>query len=181
MTPGQKKRKPFFRMQDSHKLKRLPLKWKKPTGIDSKMRLNLKGYHRKVSPGFGSPKCQRGLDRRGLLIKRVEREQDLDGLSKDKHSAIIGSTVGMKKKAAIIKKALQMGITLLNVKDSKGFIDQVDASLKQRKEIRIKRKEKIKSEKPKKKEDKLAEKVLSEEEKINQEKKEKDRILTKKE
>ena len=62
-----KKKKPDFIMQSAHKKSRLEQKWKRPRGIDSKMRLNLKGHQKCVEVGYRSPRAVRGLDKSGLL------------------------------------------------------------------------------------------------------------------
>jgi len=51
-----KQRKPEFIRQDAHKKAKLKRKWVRPRGIDSKIRLGLKGYGKKPSTGWSSPK-----------------------------------------------------------------------------------------------------------------------------
>ncbi len=184
-----KRRKPHFQMQDSHKLSRLTQKWRKPRGIDSKMRLGLKGYARSVEVGFKSPKDVRGLDKSGLLPVMVSSVKELESVNKEKEGAIISSAVGQKKKKDLVAKATEMGITLLNIKDPKAFAASVEKNMKERADRKKKRiakatEKKAKEEKKKpaeKKKEDLSDKVLSEDEKAKAEKKEKDKILTTKE
>ena len=51
-----KKKKPKFIRQDAHKKGRLAKKWRKPKGLQSKMRLCKKGYRKRISKGYKSPK-----------------------------------------------------------------------------------------------------------------------------
>jgi large subunit ribosomal protein L32e len=178
-----KRRKPTFVMQDAHKIKCLPKHWRKPRGIDSKIRLNLKGYNKRIQVGYGSPKAVEGCHPSGLMPIMVANVDDLSKLNKEKQGAVIVGSVGMKKRVDIIKKSKELGITLLNIKDNDKFLQAVTDKLKIRKEEKEKRnkkktEKKVKEEK--KKEDKLADKVLTEEEKSAAEKKEKDKLLTKK-
>jgi large subunit ribosomal protein L32e len=179
-----KRRKPVFVMQDAHKMKRLKPHWRKPRGIDSKIRLNLKGYNTAVEVGYGSPKEVRGLDRSGLEPIIVANALDVERLDNLKQGAIISGTVGNKKKIEIIKKAKELNVTILNLKQPDKFAEKVAEDLKKRKEEKTNRKkkkeERKEQEKKKERKDELADKVLTEEEKAEADKKDKEKLLTKK-
>jgi large subunit ribosomal protein L32e len=178
-----KRRMPDFVMQDSHKHKKLKMHWRKPRGIDSKIRLNLRGYNKAVEIGYGSPKPVKFMDKSGLMPVVVGDIRGLLKVNKEREGIIIASSVGKKKRVGIIAKAKELGIKILNIKDADKYAQSVQDELKARKEEkakREKRKEERKKEEKTKKEDKLADKVLSEEEKAAQEKKEKDKLLTQK-
>ena len=103
----------------------------------------------------------------------------MEGLDAKKNCLIISSSLGDKKKIAILKKAKDSGFNILNVNNPDDYIKKVEDKIRLRKE-RKKEKDKVKKEvKTKKKDEKLADKV-NEEEKKEIEKKEKDKILTKK-
>ena len=175
-----KKKKPDFVRQDFHK-KRLGKKWKKPRGLQSKVRLRLKGKPRRISTGFGAPKKVRCLDKSGLNPVLINSFNDINKIKKEKEGAVIGKSVGLKKRYGIVKKLKELQIAVLNIKDVEKYLKKVEDGLNARKEKKKKlkeKKEKKKEEKPKK-EEKLAEK-LTEEEKKGKDKKEKDKILTKK-
>jgi len=179
-----KDKKPTFIKQDVHKRKKLAKHWRKPKGLQSKMRLKLNGYRRSVTPGWGSPKEVYGLDRSGLKIIKISTITELNKLNPQEEGALISSTVGLKKKTEIIKKAKEKGITLLNIKDSDKWLKDTADKLEKKKQEKNKKQEKKaekkkETEKKEKKEEKLAEK-LTEEEKKQQEKEEKDKLLTKK-
>ena len=180
-----KSKKPVFIKQCYHKKKRLSQKWKRPNGWQSKIRLNRKGHPKCVTTGYGSPKSVYGLHPTGLEPIKVCSENDLNRIDPKNQGIIISGTVGIRKKLIIIRKAEEKGIRILNIKDSKEFVNNVEEDMKKRKESKTKEEQKKQSEKkkaPAKKEAKeaLSEKI-SEEEKKELEKKEKDKLLTKKE
>src|SRR3989344_5482550 len=85
-------------------------KWRKAKGRHSKMRKKRKGYP--ISPSIGY-KSQKVMER--VLINNMN---DLKHLTK-KVPVIIASRLGAKKKMEIIKKAQEMNIKILNIKESK--------------------------------------------------------------
>ncbi len=182
-----KSRKPEFVSQDSHKRKRIRKRWNKPRGWQSKIRLGKKGYRKMVTPGYGSPKKVYGL-KKGLKPIMISSEIELEKLKaqidKKGQGIIIAGSIGSKKRISIIKKAKQEGINIININNPEKYlkkIDEIKKKKKQDKEQKLKeKKEKKKAkEKKEKKESKLEK--LSEEEKQRLKKKEKDKILTKKE
>lgn len=177
-----KRKKPEFTQQDAHKMNRLEKKWKRPRGIDSKMRLNLKGYKKKVQIGYGSPKLVRGLSKDGLKKVIVSSIKDLEGIDK-KEGIVISKTVGDRKRKEILTKAKELSLTVLNMdidKKLKSIDDNMEVRKAKKKKREKKQADKKAKEKKTEKKDKLAEKVLSEEEKVKEDKKEKDKVLTKK-
>jgi len=184
-----KKKKPKFIRQDAHKKKRLGKKWRRPKGLQSKIRLGIKGYRRGVSAGYGSPTKVKGLDRSGLIIRHVSALKDIEQIDEKQEGVIIAKSVGIKKRLDLLKMALEKGINVLNIKDSAALIKKLEGDFKKRLEkkkgLKEKKKEKEKELKKKAKEkddtkEGLAEKVEGEEEKQTREKKEKDKLLTKK-
>lgn len=110
-----KSKKPVFIQQDFHKKRRLSLKWKRPTGLQSKMRHQFKGYSRRVKQGWRSPVEIRGFHSSGYESVIVNNVQDLDNVQKHQ-GIIISANVGAKKKLLIIDKAQKMQIQILNIK-----------------------------------------------------------------
>jgi large subunit ribosomal protein L32e len=181
-----KAKKPDFIRQDYHKKARLSKKWRRPKGIQSKMRYGMKGYSKTIAVGYGSPAGVKGLTREGLAAVLVSNISELKKIE-DGQAAVISGRLGQKKKAEIVKKADELGITLLNIKDAKEYLKSVDEIMQKKKAEKqkyMKEKEKKKAEKQKKADEKekegLAEK-LTDEEKKDKEKKEREKILTKKE
>lgn len=181
-----KAKKPKFIRQDAHKKSRLRPCWRKPKGIQSKMRLRRPGYRRSVEVGYGAPAEVRGLSREGLVPVAVNNLSELSKIERGQ-AAVISRRVGQRKKVEIANKAKDLGIKILNIKDVEAYIKSVSEKLKKKKEEKekaVKEKEKKKDEKEKKAEEKkkegLAEK-LTDEEKKEKEKKEREKVLTKKE
>jgi len=189
---GMKKRLPKFSAQDAHKKKKLTIgKWRKPRGLDSKMRHQLKGYRRIVKRGYMSPSEVKDVSLRfGLIAKVVKNVTDLEGIDIKEYGILVGSTVGKKKKVEILKAAVEKKITVMNVKDVDAYLNEHDSEMKKKKEAKeslakkkqekekaLKKKSDEKSKKDKSEEDTLASNVEKSEEEKLQEKKEKDKIL----
>lgn len=175
-----KGRKPEFIRRDFHKRKRLKRNWRKPTGLDSKTRRRLKGRQMRVSQGYRSPRKVRGLHKSGLMQVRVCSLKDLEGLEPKKECIVISSAVGAKKKLEILNKAKSSGFNIVN--------SNVEAHIKKVQE-RIASKKKKVEKKDKAKDAKAEEEKISEKPQENPDekgvkdadKKEKDRVLTKRE
>jgi large subunit ribosomal protein L32e len=195
-----KARKPTFTKQDTHKKKGIAQKWSFPRGIDSKMRLHLRGYKRMVTVGWKSPTSVRGLDRSGLLPHVVCNVAEIAKLVSGKDGIIVSGKVGMKTRISILKAAQEKNIKVLNIKDTDKFVSEAEKKFadkkkgKAEKEAEKKKKEKDAQEKKKAKEDKAAEaketketkelspaeKEKAEEEKEDAERKEHEKVLIKK-
>ncbi len=89
-------------------------KWRKPKGIDNKMRLQLKGYPPIVKIGYGKPAIVRGLHPVGLEPVVVHNASDLEKYDPSKHIVYIGSSIGAKKAAEIYKMAIEKGFKVAN-------------------------------------------------------------------
>jgi len=109
-----KKRKIEFTRPWSFRLKRLKDSWRKPKGLDDKHRLQVSGYKPIVKIGYRNPKVIRGLHPSGYIEKIVHNPEDLEGLDPKKVAIRISHTVSRKKRIEIVKKAMEMGIKILN-------------------------------------------------------------------
>lgn len=177
-----RKKRPSFHREDSHKVIKIKPKWRRPTGRHSKVRHQLRGYVKRVEPGYRSPVLIRGTNKSGLFPVIINNIKELNKVNKEKQGIVIASTVGKKKKVLILKQAKELGINVLNIKDIDAFVKSVDDFIKARKEKKQaqKKKKESKDKEKKKKSDekksKLAEKVDTEEKK-KQEKKKLDKEL----
>lgn len=180
-----KSKKPDFVKQDYHKKPKLSASYRKPRGLQSKMRLQKVGYRRTPKAGYGSPSIVRNATKDGFKPFIVNNRNELERIDAEKESIIISKGVGMKNKIEIIKAALDKKIHIENIKDAKGFLEAFEEQMKKRKESkkkkaseRTKKREKIEKEAEKK--ESVEEKVADEEEKKKVEKEEKDKIIQKK-
>ncbi|MCH8003471.1 MAG: 50S ribosomal protein L32e [Nanoarchaeota archaeon] len=174
-----KSKKPHFIRQDAHKKKKLSKKWRRPKGLHSKIRLKLRGRAKYVSVGYRSPKKVRYLHKSGLQQHIVRSIADLEGLNAKKICLIISSSLGDRKRITILKKAKEYGFNILNFDNPDEFIKNIENKINLKREKRTKEKEKVKeAKKVEKKEEKLSEKVKKVDTK-EAEKKEKDKLLTK--
>lgn len=163
-----KAKKPEFLRQDAHKLKRLGGGWRKPKGRHSQMREKRRGHRRQTGIGFSSPKEVRGLTRDGFSQNLVHNVSEVEG----KKAIIIGSMVGLKKKMEIVKKANELEIKILNLRNPNEFLTRVQEELQKRKG-KTKKEEAKKIEKQNRKEkeseeskEELAEKLKEEKRKV---------------
>lgn len=162
-----KKKRPKFVRQDSHKKAKLKPNWRKPRGLQSKMRLQKKGYRRIVKVGWRSPALVRGLNRYGLKEVLVNNVDEIKRLNPEEEAAVIASGTGTKKRINILKAAISMKIKVMNIDDPESYIKEVEKEIKERKEEKQKElKEKEKKEKEKKK---IAEKKEEEKKKEDSE------------
>ena len=154
-----KSKKPDFIRQDANKKKRLERRWRKPKGLHSKIRLNLRGRAKGTSQGYRSPKKVRGLYKNGLQHSRISSVKDLEIIDPKENCIIISSSLGNKKRIDILKKAKERGFVISNIKDPDTFVKKIEDNINLKRKIKEDAKEKKKVTKTKKKESKLTEKV----------------------
>ena len=178
--PARKRRK--FNRQDIHKKKRLANTWRKPRGIDSKIRIMM--INRVIpKPGYGNARSQRGKYR-GMEVVVVNSLAQVKELDPKKHTAVVSGKLGLKKKLPIMKELIKHKISIHNFADHEKYISEKEGMLQEKKKLK-KEAEKKKEEKKEKagKKDNIDDKVkedVSEEEKKKTEKKEIDKLLTQK-
>ena len=125
MSDGEKRRlmrlrkrmsqkRPHFRQFEEWRLVRIKDHWRRPKGIDNKMRQKRKGWPRTVNVGFRSPKAVRHLHPSGMEEVAVFNVGDLTIVDPETQVARIGGTVGRRKRRVILKEALELGIRILN-------------------------------------------------------------------
>lgn len=106
--------RPNFKRQEWFRYTRLGESWRKPRGIQSKMRRGYKYRINLVSTGYRGPKAVRGLHPSGFQEVMVYRVEDLKEMDPKKQAARIGHSVGSRKREEIEKTADEKGIRILN-------------------------------------------------------------------
>jgi large subunit ribosomal protein L32e len=181
-----KKKKPTFLRQEAQEYVRLGSGWKRPRGKSSKLRLHKKGTRKSISVGYKSPIAVKFMHYSGLMPRLIASLKEVQSIDTKKEGIIISGKVGIRHKIEIIKEAQKLGVRILNLKDPQKFLQAVEDDIKKKKE----EKEKVSQDKKKKlkeREDKAKEKSEKKEEKTEEladkvkeeEKKEQDKLLTK--
>ena len=109
-----KARIPKIVRQESWRYKRIKENWRRPTGVSNKMRRRQRGWPKSVSVGYKTPNDLRHLHPSGLREMIVHRAADLDKLDPKTYVARIGHTVGEKKRVAILDRARELEINVVN-------------------------------------------------------------------
>jgi len=71
-------------------------------------------YGKKPDSGYRNAKAVRGIHPSGYKEVIVRNEKELVALNKEREAAMVSSTVGLKKKNSIVKKANELGVRILN-------------------------------------------------------------------
>jgi large subunit ribosomal protein L32e len=108
------KKRPNFKQFESWRYVRIKDHWRRPRGIDNKMRFNLSGWPKSVNIGWRGPKAVRGLHPSGLKEVMVWNIADLEKIDPETQAIRIGGTVGKRKKTPIIEEANRLKIKVLN-------------------------------------------------------------------
>ena len=108
------KKRPHFKRFESWRFVRIKDQWRKPRGIDNKMRTEEQGWPKSVKVGYGGPAAVRGLHPSGKEEVLVWNPTDVDGLDAETQVARIGGSVGGRKREAILEKAEELNIRILN-------------------------------------------------------------------
>jgi large subunit ribosomal protein L32e len=110
-----KQKKPNFVRPESWRYVRIKENWRRPRGLDHKVRLMYDGWPPGVSIGYRSPRATRGLHPSGyreVLMFNVEGLKNVD----PKTQVIrIAHTVGKRKRVKILAEAKRKRLTILNV------------------------------------------------------------------
>ena len=137
-----KKKKPNFVRPESWRYKRLSESWRRPRGLDNKMRRKIKGWPPTVNVGYRGPKATRGLHPSGYKEVLVYNTEELKKIDPKTQAVRIAHTVGKRKRAKILVEARKKKITILNLREVKEVVEE-EKELTEEKE----KQEKLKKEK----------------------------------
>ena len=115
-------KRPRFRRQESWRYVRIKENWRRPRGIDSKMRLKKKGWPPSPGVGYRGPRAVRGLHPSGYEEVLVYNVGDLATIDPETQAIRIAGAVGARKRAMILEEAEKRGIKVLNP----GFEEEVE-------------------------------------------------------
>jgi len=110
-----KKKKPDFVRPESWRYVKLKESWRRPRGLDHKVRRKIKGWPPGVSVGYKGPKSARGLHPSGFKEVLVHNAQELSSIDPKTEAARIAHRVGKKKRVEIIAEAKKRKVAILNV------------------------------------------------------------------
>ena len=113
-----KNKKPAFVRAESWKYDRFSLSWRKPRGLDNKIRRKIKGWPPGASVGYKGPKIARGLHPSGYREVLVYNVKDLSTVDPNFQAVRIAHTVGKRKRAIVVAEAKKLNIKILNFKVS---------------------------------------------------------------
>ena len=117
-TPIVKKRSKSFIRHQSDRYAKLKTNWRKPKGIDNRVRRRFKGQYLMPKIGYGSNKKTKFLMPDGFkkfLVKNV-RELEVLLMHNRSYAAEIAHGVSSKKRIEIIERAKQLNIKVTNPK-----------------------------------------------------------------
>lgn len=109
-----KHKKPEFLRSESWRYSKLSESWRRPRGLDHKMRRKIKGWPPMVSTGYKGPNVARGLHPSGYREVLVHNVQEVSAVDPITQAIRIAHSVGKRKRALIIAEAIEKKIVLLN-------------------------------------------------------------------
>ncbi|CRG96583.1 60S ribosomal protein L32, putative [Plasmodium gallinaceum] len=112
-----KRTKKFTRFQ-SNRFMRVKPAWRKPRGIDCRVRRRYKGTNLMPSIGYGSNKKTRFLlpnNKYKYIVRNVKEMEPLI-MNNTKYCVQIAHNVSSKKRKEIIERAKQINVSVINAK-----------------------------------------------------------------
>lgn len=147
-----KRKKPKFVRQESWRYKRLKESWRRPRGLDNKMRRKIKGWPPTVTAGYRGPKAARRLHPSGYREVLAYNAEELAEINPKTQAVRIAHTVGKRKRAKILVEARKRKITILNLKEAKEVVRKEEKE--EAEEEKLEEKEIVEKEKPKRRQKK---------------------------
>lgn len=114
-----KHKKPAFVRPESWRYDKFSVSWRRPRGLDNKIRRKIKGWPPGPSTGYKGTKAARGLHPSGFEEVLVHNVEELVKLNPETEAARIAHTVGKRKRGQIVVEAKKCNLRILNVKEVK--------------------------------------------------------------
>ena len=148
-----KKSKPSFLRPESWRYTRLKESWRRPRGLDHKMRRKFKGWPATVNVGYRGPKAARELHPSGWREVLVYNTDELGQIDPKTQAIRIAHAVGKRKRIKIIAEARKRKMRILNLKQAKEPAEEEKGETVEEKEQEAKPEETQKIEETPKKEE----------------------------
>ena len=113
-----RRRKPNFVRSESWRYVRIKENWRRPRGLDHKMRLKYDGWPPSASIGYKGLKATRGLHPSGYREILVYNVEGLRGIDPKTQVVRIAHAVGKRKKTRMLAEARKKRLIVLNLKEA---------------------------------------------------------------
>jgi len=143
-----KEKKPNFVRQESWKYMRLKETWRRPRGMDNKVRKRIKGWPPRVSAGYRGPKASRKLHPSGFGEVLIYTVEDLTRIDPETQAARIAHNVGKKNRVKILAEARNKKIEILNIGQPREVIKKEEEPTEETETKEARTEEPMKTEEP---------------------------------
>jgi large subunit ribosomal protein L32e len=124
-------KKPAFLRPESWRDAKFSESWRRPRGLDSKVRQKVKGWPAAPSTGYKGPKVARGLHPSGYREVIVYNAEEVTAVDYSTQAIRIAHTVGRRKRALIIAEAEKLQIKVLNAPVDEETTEDADEQSKE--------------------------------------------------
>ncbi len=129
-----KRKTPEFARPESWRYTRLKENWRRPRGLDNKVRRRIKGWPPLPSVGYRGPRIARGLHPSGYRDVLVYTVEELAKIDSSVQAIRIAHAVGKRKRAKIIVEARRRKLVIVNLKEVQGIVKKEELSEEKEKE-----------------------------------------------